>query len=241
MAYLPQKRCRPEPLAKVPAGREYRLWAADRRVADGGGEGEAGMRRRLAVAAARAARVVRGLWPDRNPLRRTIDRVEGVVVGGLAVAFLAGAPLATVAAWHVAYSYGARAAHTQQAAWHRVPAVLLTTAPTEGYTGYQPEARARWIAPDGARRTGKVPAPPGELAGSTVRVWVDAAGRLTGPPLLPAQVRGQADLAAVLAPVLFGEMLLAAGQLAHYLLGRRRLAAWEAEWRATGPQWSRQR
>jgi hypothetical protein len=74
-----------------------------------------------------------------------------------------------------------------------------------------------------------------------VRVWVGAAGRLTGPPLLPSQVTGQAFLAAVLAPILFGEVLLVAGQLAHYLLGRRRLAAWDAEWRATGPQWSRQR
>jgi hypothetical protein len=25
------------------------------------------------------------------------------------------------------------------------------------------------------------------------------------------------------------------------VLGRRRLAAWDAEWRATGPQWTRQR
>jgi hypothetical protein len=31
--------------------------------------------------------------PDRNPLRRTVDRVEGLIVGGLAVAFLGGAPL----------------------------------------------------------------------------------------------------------------------------------------------------
>jgi hypothetical protein len=204
-------------------------------------KGKVRMRRRLAVVAARAMRVVRGLWPDRNPLRRTLDRVEGVVVGGLAVAFLAGAPLATVAAWHVAYGYGARAAYAQQMAWHQVPAVLLATASTSGYTGYQPEVRARWTAPDGARRTGKVPAPPGAWAGSTVRVWVGAAGRLTGPPLLPSQVTGQAFLAAVLAPILFGEVLLVAGQLAHYLLGRRRLAAWDAEWRATGPQWSRQR
>jgi hypothetical protein len=35
------------------------------------GEGP-GMRRRLAVVAARAMRVARGLWPDRNPLRRTL-------------------------------------------------------------------------------------------------------------------------------------------------------------------------
>jgi hypothetical protein len=115
------------------------------------------MRRRLAVVAARAMRVVRGLWPDRNPLRRRLDRVEGVVVGGLAVAFLAGAPIATVAAWHVAYSYGARATHAQQAAWHRVPAVLLVTAPTSGYSGYQPEVRARWRAPEGGSAPGRFP------------------------------------------------------------------------------------
>ena len=195
------------------------------------------MRQQLAAVAARAMRVVRGLWPDRNPLRRRIDRVEGVLVGGLAVAFLAGAPLVTVAA----YGYGAHVAHAQQAAWHQVPAVLLTTAPSYSYTGYQPEVRARWTAPDGARRTGAVPAPPGSRAGSTVRVWTDAAGTPAELPLQLWQVKGQAALAAVLAPVLFGEVLLAAGQLAHYLLGRRRLAAWAAEWRATGPQWSRQR
>jgi hypothetical protein len=186
------------------------------------------MRRWLAVAAARAGRVARGLWPDRNPLRRTVDRVEAVLVARLAVAFLAGVPLAPVAAWHAAYGYGARAAHAQQAAWHQVPAVVLATAPTFGYTGDEPMVRARWTAPGGARRTGTVPAPAGTRAASTVRVWTDA-----------SQVKGEAALAATLAPVVLGEMLLLAGQLAQYLLGRRRLAAWDAEWRATGPQWSR--
>jgi len=199
------------------------------------------MRRRLAVVAARTMRVVRGLWPDRNPLRRRLDRVEGVVVGGLAVAFLAGAPLAAAVGGHLTYMYGARTAHTQQAAWHQVPAVLLATAPTTSYTGYLPQVRARWTGPDGARRTGAVPAQPGEPASSTVMVWTDAAGRLTGPPLQAQQVRGQAVLAAILAPIVLGEILLSAGQLAHFLLVRRRLAAWDAEWRAVSPQWTRQR
>ena len=198
-------------------------------------KGEARMSRRLAAVAARATRVVRGLWPDRNPLRRAVDRVQGVVVCALAVAFLAGAPLAAVAA----FDYGAHVVHVQQASWHQVPAVLLATAHTVGYTGYQPNVRARWAAPDGARRTGMVPAPPGTRAGSTVRVWTDAAGRPADPALQLLQVKGQTALAAILAPVLLGQVLLAAGLLAHYLLGRRRLAAWEAEWRAIGPQWSR--
>jgi hypothetical protein len=162
-------------------------------------------------------------------------------VGGLALAFLAGAPLAAAAAGHLTYMYGARTAHAQQAAWHQVPAVLLVNAPTTGYSGYLPQVRARWTAPDGAERTGAVPAQPGERAGSTVMIWADAAGRLTGPPLEAQQVRGRAFLAAVVAPVVLGLLLLTAGQLAHFLLVRRRLAAWDAEWRATGPQWTRQR
>jgi len=198
------------------------------------------MKRRLAAVAARALRVARGLWPDRNPLRRTLDRVEGVVVGGLVVAFLAGVPLSAAAAWHIAYGTGARAEHAQQASWHRVSAVLLAAAPTHGYIGYEPLVRAGWTAPDGARRTGAVPALPGTPAGYRVSVWVDAAGRLTGPPLRPSQVRGQAVLATILVPVVLGEVLLFIGQVVHYLLGRRRLAAWEADWRATGPRWTRQ-
>jgi hypothetical protein len=73
------------------------------------------MLRRPTVRGTRAARAVRGLWPDRNPLRRTMDRAEAIIMGGLIVAFLAGAPLAAVAAGHAACSLGSRTAHAQQA------------------------------------------------------------------------------------------------------------------------------
>ena len=198
------------------------------------------MRRRSAVVAAWPARAVRGLWPDRNPLRRTVNRVEAVVVGALAVAFLAGAPLAAVAAGHFSYAIISRTARAQQTAWHQVPAVPLTGIPADGY-GFVAMVRARWTSPDGTRRTGMVPAPPVAQAGGTVRVWVDAAGRQTGPPVQPSQVRAQAALTAILAPVVVGLVLLCAGQLAHSVLGRRRLASWDADWQATGPQWTRRR
>ena len=199
------------------------------------------MRRRLAVVAARAARAVRGLWPDRNPLRRTLDRVEAVVVGGLAVAFLAGAPLAAVVVGHAAYSIGSRTAHAQQAAWHQVPGVLLATAPVSGYGHYQATVLARWTAPNGTRHTGTIPVPPGARAGRTVMVWVDTAGRLTGPPLQLSQVRGQAALATMLTPIAVGFILLCTGALVHAVLGRQRLAAWDADWQTTEPQWTRRR
>jgi hypothetical protein len=202
------------------------------------------MKRRLAAGAARTLRVVRGLWPDPNPLRRTVDRAEGLIVAALAVAFLAGAPLAAVAAGHAVYGYGARAASAQRAAWHQVPAVLLASVPASGFGyayAYQPAAPARWALRDGTRRTGAVPAPWGAQAGATVRVWVDAAGRVTGPPMLPSQVGGQAVVAAMFAPLALGVIMLCAGLLVHAVLTRRRLAGWDADWRATGPQWSRRR
>jgi hypothetical protein len=181
------------------------------------------------------------LWPDRNPLRRTVDRAEAVIVAGLAVAFLAAAPLTAVAAWHAAYSGGSRTVHAQQAAWRQVPAVPLTTVPAPGYGRYEATVEARWTAPDGTRHTGTVPVPRGATAGRAVPVWVDAAGRRTGPPLQLAQVRYQAELAAILAPLITGLVLLCAGGLAHGVLGRRRLAAWDADWWVTEPHWTRRR
>jgi hypothetical protein len=192
-----------------------------------------------AVIVARAARAARGLWPDRNPLRRTVDRVEAAVVGGLVVVFLAGAPLAALTAGHAVYRIWSRTAHAQQAAWHQVPAVLLASVPASGYDDGQ--VSARWTAPDGTRHTGNVPAPAGARAGSTLMVWVDAAGRPTSPPLQLWEVRGQAAAAATLASIAAGLVLLCAGRLAHSLLGRRRLAAWDADWQATEPQWTGRR
>jgi hypothetical protein len=197
------------------------------------------MLRRPTVRATRAARAVCGLWPDRNPLRRTMDRVEAVVASGLLVAFLVGAPLAAVAAGHAVFSAGSRTVHAQQATWRQVPAVLTATAPAAGFRQYQVTAQASWNAPDGTRHAGTVLAPPGTRAGRAVMVWVDAGGRPTGhPPLQLSQVRGQAALATMLTPLAVGFILLCVGLQAHAVLGRRRLAAWDTDWQVTEPQWT---
>jgi hypothetical protein len=53
-----------------------------------------------------------------------------------------------------------------------------------------------------------------------------------------SQVNDQAVLAAVVA---LGYLLPCLGLLACGVLGRRRLAAWDADWRATEPRWTRRR
>jgi hypothetical protein len=194
---------------------------------------------RSQVFLARAARAVRWLWPDRDPLRRTVDRVEAAVGAGLTVAVLAGAPLAATAAGHVASSVGFRAAHAQQAAQHQVPAVLLVPVPRTGPD--QNQVPARWVAPGGRRHSGPMPGQLGARAGATVMVWVDVAGRLVGPPSQLRRVRDQVQLARVLAFLTVCVIVLCAGQLAYGALDRRRMAAWEADWRATEPQWTGRR
>lgn len=63
--------------------------------------------------------------------------------------------------------------------------------------------------PDGAQRTGPVLAAASATAGTVLRVWVTASGRLTPMPLQYRQVERQAALAAVLAAAGLGAALLA--------------------------------
>ncbi len=188
---------------------------------------------------------LRGRWPDHNPLRRGSDRVEAAIVAAALVLFLAGAPLLALFAWHWADGAALRVQHRQQASWHRVSAVLLANARPVVDIGYGgvggAEVRARWTAPDGTARTGVVAAPATAHAGAAVHIWVDQSGAQTGPPLRPQQAAGQAILASVLAPFALGTVLLCATSLAVYILDRRRLAAWAADWRATGPRWNSHR
>jgi hypothetical protein len=164
--------------------------------------------------------------------------VEAAIVAGLLAAFVAGAPLAALAVGNWSHAVGFRVEHAQQSAWHQVPATLFATAPYPGYTGYEAQVPARWTAQNGTRVSAEIPAPAGAKAGSTLLVWVDAAGHLTGPPLRHDQVTGQAALAALLAALGVGMLVLCAGFVAHCGLERRRLAAWDSDWRVTEPQWT---
>jgi hypothetical protein len=187
----------------------------------------------------RLGRWWRGWRPDRNPLRRRSDRTETLILGVLVAASLAGAPLAAHAAASWTYATSAREAHAQQAALHQVPATLLEPAQPLGV--YSAEANARWRAPDGHLMTGQVSAPVASAAGSTVMVWTNQAGQLTDSPLDASQVASRAELSEVLAVAGLAVMLIGVASLVHWALNRRRLAAWDADWLANGPRWSRRR
>jgi hypothetical protein len=163
------------------------------------------------------------------------------MLGVLLAAFLAGAPLAAHAAGGWTHATSAREAQAQQTALHLVPASLLQAAQPWAASLYGAEASARWQAPDGRAVTGQVFVPGGMAAGGTVMVWVNPAGQLTDAPLNASQVTSRAELSEGLAVASLAIVLLLIGCLVRWALDRRRLAAWDADWLATGPRWSSRR
>jgi hypothetical protein len=176
------------------------------------------------------ARVARGLWPDRNPLRRPSDRAEAGMVAVLIMAFLIGAPFIALIAWRLAVSATFTSVDAQHAGWRQVPAVLLIDAPASGY--YDPPVPATWTAPDGARCRGTVYPNPGAQAGTTTPIWVNPAGQQMAWPLTPFQATSQADVIAGIVVPFWAMLLWGVGMLGRRLIDTRRMAAWDADLRA---------
>jgi hypothetical protein len=189
-----------------------------------------------------AGRIARGRGFDRNPLRRVTDRIETVVATVLVVAFLAGTPLAALAAGGWAHAAAQRAELGQQATRREVSATLLpgpSSRATDNSNMVKWADAARWVAPDGQTTTMDLPVPV-ETRGlpATMPVWSTLNGQLVPPPLNGAQVTWLTVLAAALSSIALAVALFLSGLTARLLLNRHRMAAWDAEWRTTGPRWS---
>jgi hypothetical protein len=185
-------------------------------------------------------RAIRGLWPDRNPLRRRTDRLEVYLLGGLLVAATAGGPFAVRAATRDAYVTAQRARQEQLATVHQVPATLSVpaSAPNGYAVGSSVLAQASWTSANGTRHSGLVPVIPGSPRGTSVSVWTDASGNLSSPPLTISEVTGQAD-AAEAATIIVIVVGYGAGAVAiRQLTNRRRMAAWDEDWLITAQSWN---
>jgi hypothetical protein len=187
--------------------------------------------------------MARWLGFDRNPLRRGTDRVEAVLRLVLIVLLVAVIPAAAVAAGRWADHQALHRAQLERATDRLVTAVLLENAPASGvpdpYTSVQTAwVRARWQPPGQPPRAGDVLAVAGARQGSTVRTWIDRSGAVADPPMEHRVIAGYICFAVMITCVLSWLVLLAAVLLVRRALDRRRLNAWEAEWRASGPLWS---
>ncbi|MGW3989483.1 Rv1733c family protein [Streptomyces sp. NPDC004830] len=165
-----------------------------------------------------------------NPLRRRVDVVEAwVVLAGWLLALLGGllAGLAAAAAVD-------RAVERQRAESHEVRAVLVRDAPGPSAARAANDNRVwgkvRWTAPDGSLHQEQARVPPRAEAGSTVPVWVNRAGDLTGPPVSGGEAWLHASMGGVLAGAFVGGTVLGTLWLTRLALDRRRSAMWDAEW-----------
>jgi hypothetical protein len=176
---------------------------------------------------------------DRNPLRRSTDRVETAVLALLVAAFLIGAPFAALATGTWVHGMARQTQLAQQASRSQVTAVVLAvTAPPAGDARLTWQAQARWRAPDGREVTHEVPVPSSTVAGGKLQVWTDRTGGLTTAPLLDSQVANQTAFAETLGVIVAAGVLALAGALALWELNKRRMADWDADWQATGPRWT---
>jgi hypothetical protein len=176
---------------------------------------------------------------DRNPLRRATDRIETAVLLLLVAAFLIGTPFAALATGSWMHGMARQAQLAQEASRRPVTAVVLAVTPAlaDGQQ-FLPQAQARWTAPNGQVVTHEVPVPPDTVVGAKLTVWSDLTGDSTTAPLLDSQVAGQTMIGQALGVVVSVSVLTVAGGAALWTLNKRRMAAWDADWRATGPRWT---
>lgn len=187
----------------------------------------------------RLSRFVRGRRFDRNPLRRATDRAETVVLTVLVILLLAGGPFAALAAGSWTHAMAQRTQLAQEASRRQVTAVVVSIVPpSAGDWGPTWQAQARWRAPDGREVTDEIAVPSSTAVGATLPVWTDLSGDFTTAPLLDSQVSGQVVTGEVIGVISLAGVLTVSGALVLSRINKRRMADWDADWRATGPRWT---
>lgn len=174
--------------------------------------------------------------------RRVTDLVEDVAAWVLTSAgalLLAAAILGGSAAHADAVERG----RTERATRTTAEAVVLPSGPVGTGARGSSQGRIRvdavWVAPDGTSHTGRVPAPVGAEAGSTVEIWIDRDGRIVGPPVDATGAVATGVVAALGLLLLGGPVLALCWAGVRTLTGRVNAVRWEREWARVGPEWSR--
>ncbi|WP_258198748.1 hypothetical protein [Streptomyces sp. A244] len=180
----------------------------------------------------------------RNPLRRPSDLLWAWIGLILAVTVAITAPLAGWALGATVHDRLTVAANEQARTGRHTAAVLLMDAPAHPEPGSaearetQYPAKVRYTAPDGTVRIATTDVDPGLPTGHRVRVWTNAEGQLTDPPMPPDEIRKRAVGSGALTSI----TVIAIGTLTYRLTARvldqRRMRAWEAAWQQTARRWT---
>jgi hypothetical protein len=181
---------------------------------------------------------IRYLRPDRNPLRRSLDRLHFRLVAALAALFLITGAIAAALMIHFVGGAGMRAEDHQARNRYQVDALITATGAAASRNGLQQETRLRWLDGKGKDHTGGVVPSGDDRAGGHRRVWIDQAGELTARPRTHVQTLTDTTLAVVAALTSLAILHAGAYAAANRRLERRRMALWEEAWAATAPRWT---
>ncbi|MEU4195134.1 hypothetical protein AB0E69_24760 [Kribbella sp. NPDC026611] len=177
---------------------------------------------------------VRRLGLGRNPLRRTADRIEAVLLLGVLVLGLLAIPAAAALGTTI------RERAEQSAARYRAEVHPAKAHTLEEAALGQATARVgiSWVDSSGATRLGEDDVPFGTAKGSDLTIWLDRTGARVQPPRNPADSAALGAVTALTLPMLAWPMLWALFRLARRRLDRHRLDAWATEWRQVSPRWT---
>jgi hypothetical protein len=179
------------------------------------------------------------MFVRKNELRRSSDRVEGVIVVVLIGAFVAAVVVAALLAAHVYRSEQATAASLRET----VAVLSWPGAVTETPVLHEATAMATWRMSDGTARSGLlttdvVPGIYGQPAGATVQLWLGRSGDPAPPPQGAGGMAIGATMAGLAIVVVAATVLTFCYRLCQRGLDRRRIANWSSDWAVTGPQWT---
>ncbi|WP_243792656.1 hypothetical protein [Saccharopolyspora gloriosae] len=180
------------------------------------------------------ARMRRAVWPGANPLRRRTDWFEPIALLVILVAAVVVLISSFVVSQAVLRDHLARvnAEHIDR---HPVSAKVLAEVP--GESAVVRSVRVGWATPPDPPRSAVIEVPTGTPLADTVPIWVDPQDRPVPPPRTRSEATQAAGTAG--AGVLLGSGLVLGGMFgaARWYVGKRRLAAWEADWARVGPRW----
>ena len=177
-----------------------------------------------------------------NPMARSSDRAEAALITLLVAIWVICLPIAAAGASKL-WANIAGADRSQQQTYSTTAELL---APTEFQQlsvdgtplGGTSSVQARWSGTNGVEETGPIQATNGLAAGTRVQIWLNHDGEITTAPVSNTTAVAQAVIVATVVWVGVGFLLIAIFLAVRRSLNKSRFAAWEAEWRQVGPQWT---
>jgi hypothetical protein len=178
---------------------------------------------------------------DTNPLLRGVDRAEAAVITVLIAGFVVAWVITAILAGRWADHETLAAEHAQRGVhpvWARqLESGAQAVSATELSVAFVP---AVWNLPGGRQGHGPIAVALNSKAGQETRIFVDAQGQEARPPLTSADVYDQVAFTVFSITMGFGVVFAIGYGCTRGLFNRRRMAAWQRDWEAIGPTWSRQ-